>query len=128
VLLHLSGHGHFSIAFLVILGILALGISIADNVLPMLGAKKYGGSRRATRGAALGLLIGFLFLPPIGILLGPFLGAFIGELTGGKDALKAMKISLAALLGFLMGIVLKITISGFLIFYYGYELIKNLFF
>jgi uncharacterized protein YqgC (DUF456 family) len=49
---------------------------VVEFVASILGVKKYGGSRRAMVGAALGGIVG-MFLGIPGILLGPFVGAVI---------------------------------------------------
>src|SRR5512133_2541412 len=53
---------------------------VVELVASVLGVRKFGGSRRAMGGAALGGIVGLFFGIP-GIVLGPFLGAVAGELS-----------------------------------------------
>lgn len=68
----------------VALGALTVLAQAADFAAGALGAKKFGASRRAVIGAAIGAVVGLFFGIP-GILLGPFAGAVIGELTNRAD-------------------------------------------
>ena len=74
-----------SITFLV-----AVAISVADYVMPVIGTKKFGGTKWGNWGCVIGSIIG-LFFPPVGIILGPFIGATVGELIGGKQFSAALK-------------------------------------
>ena len=90
----------------------ALTVFILDNIIPVLGAKKFGGGRGSTIGSTLGLVIGILFLGPFGILLGPFFGAFLGELVVNFDNKKgAFRAAIGALIGFFTGVFLKLIIG-----------------
>ena len=90
----------------------ALSIFILDNIIPILGAKKFGGGKGSTLGSSIGLIVGLLFLGPIGLLLGPFFGAFIGELISNINNKKgALKAAFGALLGFFTGVFLKLIIG-----------------
>ena len=50
---------------IVLLGILTLGVTLLDNILPVWGTKKLGGNKKVVWGATIGLLVGF------GAWLGP---------------------------------------------------------
>ena len=81
---HFSIYNDISILCLIITGVIAVLVSIADNIFPVTMTKKFGGSKYATTGATIGLIIGF-FTGPWGIILGPFLGALVGELADGMN-------------------------------------------
>src|SRR6056297_1347625 len=130
LLLHLTERVQFSLEFLVIWAVIAVAITIIDNIIPVYGTKKAGGSKWGVRGAAVGLIIG-LFFGPIGIFIGPFLGALAGELLyfhtqGHKDETipkddnaknkRAFLSALGSFVGLLVGIVLKLVVSGILTF------------
>ena len=112
---YFSEYTDISILCLVITGIIAVLVSIADNIFPVTMTKKFGGSKYATVGATIGLIVGF-FTGPWGIILGPFLGALIGEWInkeGHEDGV--FKAAFGAFMGFLLGTGLKmITVLGFI--------------
>ena len=120
ILLHLSRFGHFTNTALIILGGIALVVTLLDYVVPVWGTKKFGGSKYGTRGAAIGLIIG-LFLGPVGLIIGPLLGAFVGELIFKDDINYALKAGFGSLLGFLTGVGLKLAASFIMIFYFVKE-------
>jgi uncharacterized protein YqgC (DUF456 family) len=126
ILLHLSDYGMFSSSFLIQFALLTLIVTALDYFLPIWGTKKFGGTKRGVWGAGIGLLLGILFFPPFGIIVGPFIGALVGELTGGKEFIEAIKSSLGSLLGFLAGTVLKLVITGLMLFYFIKELIERM--
>ena len=92
---------------LVTMGILVAAVTVADYVVPAIGAKKFNCSRCGTVGCFFGTIIG-LFFVPFGILLGPFLGAVCGELIARKPFGAALKGGFGAFLGFLSGVFLKL--------------------
>ena len=96
-----------STLMLVTMGLVVAAVTVADYVVPAIGAKKFNCSRRGTVGCFVGTIVG-LFFVPIGILVGPFLGAFLGELIAMKPIGAALKGGLGAFLGFLSGVFLKI--------------------
>jgi len=85
----------------------ALLIWALDYIIPIVGTKKFGGSKAGMIGTTLGLVIGLLAPIPGGIIIGPFVGAFIGELTNQKDNKKALKAAFGSFIGFLTGTFLK---------------------
>ena len=96
-----------STAVLVTMGVVVAVVTVADYLVPALGAKKFDCSRWGTWGCFVGTLVG-LFFVPLGLLLGPFLGALVGELIAGKAVSAAVRGGFGALLGFLSGVFLKI--------------------
>ena len=120
ILLHLSRFGNFTNAALIILGGIAIVVTLLDYVVPVCGTKKFGGSKYGTRGAAIGLIIG-LFLGPLGLIIGPLLGAFVGELIFRDDINYALRAGFGSLLGFLTGIGLKLAASFVMTFYFVKE-------
>jgi uncharacterized protein YqgC (DUF456 family) len=101
---------------------IAIAVTLLDFVIPILGAKKLGGSKKGIWGATIGLLLG-LFFGPLGLLFGPFIGAFSGELmhdpTNKKRAFKA---AFGSFVGFLFSTGLKFTTSLVFLLYFIHNL------
>ena len=98
--------------FLIFSFFIALSIFILDNIIPILGAKKFGGGRGSAIGSSIGLLVGILFLGPFGLLLGPFFGAFFGELMVNFNNKKgALKAAIGSLIGFFTGVFIKFLVG-----------------
>ena len=98
-------------------------VTILDYVVPIMGTKKYGGSKRGVWGATIGVVVG-LFFGPLGIIIGPFLGAYIGEITTGKKEREALRAAWGSFMGFLLGVGLKLMVCGTILFFF----IRYLFF
>lgn len=120
LLLQFSRFGQFSNSTLIVLGVIAAVVTILDYIVPIWGTRKFGGTKYGTRGATVGLIIG-LFLGPAGIIIGPFIGAVIGEMIFRDDINYAIKAGFGSLLGFLMGIGLKLAASFIMTFYFVKE-------
>lgn len=86
-------------------GLLTLIGVVLDYLLPLLTVKKMGGSKWGALGLFIGLVVGIVFSPfgLFSLILAPFLGAFIGEILHNHSShQRALKSSLAALLGFVL--------------------------
>jgi hypothetical protein len=118
ILLQLAPNHQFSSNFMIIMAIIAVAVTVLDNFMPAWSAKKSGGSKRAVWGSMLGLGIGMLVFPPWGLIIGPFLGAVVGELSTGKQTAEAFKSGFSTFVGFLGGVVLKLIVSGIMLFYF----------
>jgi uncharacterized protein YqgC (DUF456 family) len=97
--------------FLVLWAVLAVASTFMDNILTVWGTKLGGGSKSGVWGSFIGLILGMLFFPPFGILIGPFLGAMCFEIASGKDFNTGIKAGLGSFVGFLAGTLLKVGIS-----------------
>lgn len=118
LLLQVSSRHPFSLQFLIIFGVLVALAALLDYVIPIYGTKKFEGSSYGIWGSACGLILGLVFFPPLGILIGPIAGAFAGELIHGHKAGKALKSAFGTLLGFLTGTLLKLVICLGMAYYY----------
>lgn len=114
----LTGFARLDLTFFIVQGLAVLLIIGLDYVAAAWGTQRFGGTRRAAVGAAVGLLLGLVTMGPVGIIFGPFLGAFLGELTGGLPADKALRSSFGALIGLVGAIFLKLAIEGVMIYWF----------
>ena len=116
-----------------------LGITLAisifvwgiDYLIPAWGTKKFGGSKFGVRGSMIGLIVGLIFMGPLGIIFGPFSGALIGELIyNSKDFNRALKAAFGSFVGFLLSTGLKLGVSIVFAYLYWVEFweYKDLFF
>ncbi len=111
LLISFTGYARFSANFLLITGLIAAAVTLADLFLPSWVTRRFGGTRYGMWGAGIGIVAGIFFLPPAGLLLGPLAGAVIGELIGGADGRRAIIAGLGSFAGFMLGMGLKLAVS-----------------
>ena len=101
--------------FLVLTGLVVIGVTVLDYFLPIWGTKKFGGTDAGKRGSIIGLILSFIFpvFGPLTILVGPFAGAVIGELITGQDNKTAFRSGIGSFLGFVGGVILKLGVVVF---------------
>jgi len=127
LLLHWTDRISYSPEFLVIMGLICAVITVLDYVVPVWGTKKFGGTKAGTRGSTIGMIVGILVLPMLGIVLGPFgilgilggpfVGAYIGEKMGGTPDDKAWRSAFGSFIGFLTGTLMKVVYTLVVGFY-----------
>lgn len=122
ILLQLSSKQPFSNDFLITYGLLTAFVTILEQIIPIIGAKVFHGSKYGVWGSAIGLIAGIFIFPPFGILIGAFAGAFLGELAGGRNLRGAGKASIGSLIGFITGTVIKIVLSIIMAYHFMYQL------
>lgn len=123
VALHFTNNIEFTTAQLLFWLGCVIVIQVLDIVVPIWGVKKFNGTKAGNWGCIIGSIIGTLFFPPIGIIIGPFLGAFIGESTVAKRSnQEAFVASIGAFIGFLMGTFIKLILC----IYFCIEFIRAL--
>ena len=96
-------------------GLIVIAVTVFDLWIQIYGVKKFGGTKKAVNGSIIGLIIGIFLFPPFGIIIGPFLGAFIGAKMDNPDVNKALKIALGAFAGFILGTLVKLSVSLYFI-------------
>jgi len=116
IAIHLTSKIDFSSKFLISWGIIVIVVSILDYVIPIWGTKFFGGSKYGVWGSMVGLLAG-LFIPPIGIIVGPFIGAVAGEILAGNKE-NALKAGFGSFIGFIAGTVVKMLVSLIMLYYF----------
>jgi len=95
---------------LLALGVLAALSYLVEFVASLVGAKRFGASRKALIGAAVGGLLGLLLGLP-GIVLGPFIGAVAGELLELRSLGQAGRVGLGTVVGLAVGVAGKLAIG-----------------
>ncbi len=121
---------------------LVLGAGVAAEILEQLlgmwGSQRAGGSAAASWGALLGgfagAVLGTLFLPVplvgslVGALLGTFLGAAIVERSRQRPSHEALRVGAWALLGRIIGLVVKSAVALSFLVYSLVQLFRASFF
>ncbi|UFS70460.1 DUF456 domain-containing protein [Geomonas sp. RF6] len=92
------------------LAVMAALTYLVEFFSSIFGAKKFGGSRKAMTGAAIGGAIG-IFLGIPGIILGPFLGAVLGELSQQRTLHHATRAGIGTVVGMALGVAGKLAIG-----------------
>jgi len=100
-----------------VMAILTVVVTIGDYMIPLWGAKKYGTSKWGIWGSVAGMAIGLLF-SPFGMLLGAVIGAVAVEWLVQKKKGKALKAGWGVIVGSLLGAVLKLGVSGMMVYYF----------
>ncbi len=115
----------FSPAFLVVMGVISLLVTVLDNILPVYIPRRYGATKFGVWGSALGMLAGLVLFPPLGLFIGAFLGAMLGELIFNRNKKVSLKAALGVFVGSVAAILLKLSVSGVIAVYYVREVVKG---
>ncbi|ETN94508.1 hypothetical protein SAMN04487906_1750 [Zhouia amylolytica] len=93
--------------------VIAILILVLDYIIPVVGTKRFGGSKAGMIGTTVGLVIAIIFpvLGILGIIIWPFIGAFVGELINKADSKNALKSAFGSFIGFLTGTFLKFAVA-----------------
>ena len=103
---------------IIIMAIVTVVVTVLDYIVPGYLTRVTGGSKCASRGATAGMVVGILFFPPWGMILGAFIGALVAELYWGEKKMnQGLKAAAGSFLGFLLGTGLKLAASGVMMYY-----------
>jgi uncharacterized protein len=116
LVMQLRSEPPFTSKFLWIWAGIMVVVTVLDYVVPIYGTRKFGGTRYGIWGCTIGLVVG-IFVPPWGLILGPFLGAFAGEMIANSNAENAWKAALGSFIGFLFGTLLKLIACLVMLYY-----------
>ncbi|MBA3477283.1 MAG: DUF456 family protein [Lautropia sp.] len=93
-----------------IVAVLAVAAWLIEYAAGVLGARKAGASKEAIFGALIGTVLG-IFTGLIGLLFLPLLGAVIGQYLVDRDLIRARDVGIATWLGMAAGMLAKIALS-----------------
>jgi uncharacterized protein YqgC (DUF456 family) len=119
------GWDTFPLPVLVVLGVLAVSMTVLDNVLPVLTARKWGAGKAGIWGSIIGMIAGMFLFPPFGAILGTFAGAVVGELTAGKMSGQALQAGWGVFVGTMLSVAVKLAVSGAIAFFYVRAVIRG---
>jgi len=118
ILIQIINRDAFTTKFLVWFGVITVVVYLLDYILPILGAKLYNASKYGIWGSIIGMIVGIFFFPPYGLILGVLFGAITGEFLAGKNHSEALKVGFASFFASMLVMVIKLTLSLTLTFYF----------
>lgn len=102
---------------IIVMAVITLAVTVAEYILPLVSARRYGASKWGIWGSVLGMAIG-IFFSPFGMLLGAFIGAVAVEWLAQKEKGRAIKAGWGVFIGSLAGTALKLGASGMMVYYF----------
>ena len=118
LLLYFCGDGTMKLSFLLVWLAVTILVTVLDYIVPPYFTRVTGGSKVAGRGSLAGLIIGIVFFPPFGMIIGAFLGALLAEVFfNGTEWQKSIKPAFGSFLGFLCGTFIKLASSAVMMWY-----------
>ena len=118
VILEFAIEDAFPLDFFYLWGGITIAVVLLDYILPILGAKVYKASNYGIWGSIIGMIVGIIFFPPFGMILGLFAGAVLGEVIAGKKELEALKVGGATFFASMLMIFIKLAVSGVMLYYF----------
>lgn len=124
LLLHqFTASSPYTTQFLVIWAGITIFVMVLENIVPAWGTHRFGGTRYGIAGCIIGLLMGAVLFPPLGVIAGPLAGAFLGEYLSGQASDQALRSAWGSFVGFLAGTLLKVIAVGLMGYYFVTSLI-----
>lgn len=118
IMLQFTSHPPFTLMFFVYWAIIVGVVMSLESIIPAVGTKRFGGSKEGIIGCVLGGILGFIFFPPFGIIIGPIIGAFAGEIYVGKTSEQALRAAIGSFIGFFVGTVIKVVTALVMAYYF----------
>lgn len=93
-------------------------VFFVDYAANVWGVRRYGGGGAAVWGSLAGLVLGLVFMGPLGIIFGPFIGAVAGELAVQKPLAVAVRSGIGSIVGLIGGLAFKLVIEAGMIIWF----------
>lgn len=107
----------------ILTGVLTLLGQLADFVMGVWGARRFGATWKGAVGAFAGAFVGFFIPPPLfWLIVGPIVGAVIGELAAGRTFRDGGKAGVGTVIGGIVAFALKFGISVCVIALFFFDL------
>ncbi|MDZ7795434.1 MAG: DUF456 domain-containing protein [Spirochaetia bacterium] len=107
-----GGWNVYALWVLIVMAAAAVGAAVLDSILPIVTSRRSGAGKAGIWGSVLGMLVGTVFFPPFGTVIGAFLGALAGELLVMRKGGNPMKAALGVFTGTMLAAVVKLSVSG----------------
>jgi len=114
VIVHKLWMGDASVSWKIVIltGLLTLIGQLADLVMGVWGARRFGATWKGAVGAFAGACAGFFLPPPLlWLVIGPVLGAVIGELFAGRSLMQGSKAGFGTVVGSVLAFAVKFGLS-----------------
>ncbi|SFL38357.1 DUF456 domain-containing protein [Halanaerobium salsuginis] len=108
----------YSIYFWIAAIIVTILLFLADYLAGAYFIKKRGGSNKTILAAGIGIILGALFLGPLGFIIGPFLTIFILEFYLSRNKNKSFQIALSSIFALITGTTAKLILELFLMIWF----------
>lgn len=102
----------YALWVLLVMAAAAIGAAVLDSVLPILTSRRSGAGKAGIWGSVAGMLVGTVFFPPFGTVIGAFAGALAGELLARREGRNPLKSAFGVFTGTLLATVIKLSVSG----------------
>jgi|TARA_Y100000310_G_scaffold225067_1_gene227024 hypothetical protein len=106
-----DGFVNLTLVNLGVLGGILIASILIDYFSGIIGAKYSGASKKGLLFGFLGLILGFIFLPPFGGFVGLFVGILIAEFIIKGNEIMALKTAAGSLIGIATGIFINILLA-----------------
>lgn len=97
-------------------------IFTADYLANAYFIKKRGGTNKTIAAALVGMIIGTIFLGPLGFIIGPFLLIFIFEYWQSRNKRNSFKLALSSIFAFLASTFSRLGLQIFLMIWFLFEI------
>ena len=114
----IAGFEKLSLGFFIGQGLAVFLVYFIDYAANAWGVRRYGGSKAAALGSLAGIVLGILFMGPIGIVFGPFIGAVAGELVAQKPLTSAIRTGVGSIIGMIGGLAFKMVVEAGMIIWF----------
>jgi hypothetical protein len=108
----------YSATTLIVLAVLAVAATVTDSILPAVSSRRAGAGRAGVWGSILGMLVGAVFFPPFGMIIGAFVGALAFEVIFNPDNTEPLKAAVGVFKGTVLATLLKLIVAGVIGFYF----------